>query len=151
MMFYFPNHIHLLQSIKNQKNLLGLTNNNNSYIIGIMNDKEAIYLTRMLSNKAVGKLHNFNPMYVNDYSPQDRSSLLLHDKIRLSITKDPNHPEVDWMSETVGTHEVLEYPRKKYVGIILPTEKIKETPDTVEYHSLVIEPIFDPKNFTIDI
>lgn len=151
MLFYFPPQVHILRLIKNQNHLLGMMHNNNSYIIGMMNGRDAVYLTRVLSNKAVGTLHDYKPLFLNDYNNNDRSSLYLHDKIRLSITKEADKPEFDWLVEPIGTHELLEYPRRKYMGLVLPTEKINETKDTIEFLSLVIEPVFDPKHFTMDI
>lgn len=149
-MFHFPPRIHLLRNIKQEKLLLGFHHKNNTYLVGLMKETDAIYISRMITDNVTGTLDNFSPDYPDDNFDKDTSVLLLHDKVKFHITKEES-PQFDWMIETVETTQLLVYPRQRYIGLILPTEKTNETKQAIEYNALVIEPILDPKTFFIDI
>jgi len=130
--------------------MLGFHHKNNSYLVGFMNERDAIYISRMITNNVTGLLNNFTPDYPDDKFDKDTSVLLLHDKVKFSISKEDSQ-YFDWTIDTFETSQLLIYPRQRYIGLILPTEKITETPSEIEYNALVIEPILDPKTFRIDM
>ncbi len=150
MMFNFPPKIHVLRNIKNQGTMLGFQYKNNSYVLGLMRDRDAMYITRMITDNVIGLIENFTPNYPGENFDSDKSVLLLHDKVQLTITKEES-VQYDWIIESVDTHEILTYPRQRYIGLIMPTEQTNETPHILEYNSIVIEPIFDPRTFKIEI
>lgn len=150
MAFYFPPKIHILRYIKNENHMLGLRHKTNSYVIGMMSDKEAIYMTRILSENTAGLLDKFYPVNPGEDFDKERDSFVLHDNIKLQLTKE-NKPYFDWIIDTMTTDILLQYPREKYIGLILPFERTNETKDLIEYKSFVIEPIMDPFHFRVDI
>lgn len=115
-----------------------------------MKESDAIYISRVITNNVIGSLSNFKPDYPDDKFDKDTSILLLHDKVKFTISKEDSQ-YFDWTIDTFETSQLLVYPRQRYIGLILPTEKITETPLDIEYNALVIEPILDPKTFRIDI
>lgn len=150
MMFHFPPRMHVLRNIKNENIMLGFHHMNNSYLVGLMKESDAIYISRVITNNVIGSLSNFKPDYPDDKFDKDTSILLLHDKVKFTISKEDSQ-YFDWTIDTFETSQLLVYPRQRYIGLILPTEKITETPLDIEYNALVIEPILDPKTFRIDI
>jgi hypothetical protein len=119
-------------------------------MVGLMKDSDAIYISRMITDNVTGTLDNFIPNYPDDKFDKDTSILLLHDKVKFHISKQQS-PQFHWTIETVETSQLLVYPRQRYIGLILPTEKTNETEEGIEYNALVIEPILDPKTFFIDV
>ena len=149
-MFHFPPRIHLLRNIKHTNLLLGFHQKNNTYLVGLMKDSDAIYISRMITDNVTGTLENFVPDYPDDKFDNNTSMLLLHDKVKFSISKQ-HSPQFEWTIETVESSQLLVYPRQRYIGLILPMEKTNETQKEIEYSALVIEPILDPKTFFIDM
>lgn len=150
MIFYFPPKIHVLRNVQNQNALLGFQHKNNTFLLGLLRDHDAIYITRMITNNVVGVIDNFTPTYPDEKFDDDKSIVLIHDKVKLSITKEESS-QYDWMIESINTSELLTYPRKKYIGLIMPTEQTNETGNIIEYNTIVIEPILDPSTFKIDV
>lgn len=150
MGFQFPPRIHVLRNIQQQHCLLGLHYHNNSYILAMLYDRDAIYISRTITDNVVSNLENFQPDHPDQNLDVDTSILLLHDKIKLTVSKEAS-PHFHWTIDSMDTMELMRYPRHKYLGLIMPTEKIGETPDMLEYHALVIEPIMDPTSFQMNI
>ena len=150
MMFTLPPKLHVLRNIRNQSSMLGFHYKNNSYLLGMIHDMDAVYITRMITDNVVGIIEDFTPDYPDENFDKDYNILLLHDNIRLTMTKEES-PQFDWMVESIDATVLLAYPREKYVGLILPTKKTNETREFIEYSTIVIEPIFDPKTFKIEI
>ena len=150
MQFNFPPRVHVLRNIKRHDLLLGFQCKNNSYLLGLLRDRDAIYITRMITDNVTGTIDNFTPIYPDEKFDMDRSVLLLHDKIKLTITKEDSS-QYDWIIESMDTYKLLTYPRQKYIGLIMPIEQTNETPNILEYNSIMIEPILDPGTFNIDI
>lgn len=150
MIFRFPPKIHVLKNIKHQNLMLGVRNSDSTFVVGLLYDHDAIYLTRVLTENSVGSLEGFKPDRPTGDFDTDTSVLLLQDKVKLVLTKEESS-QFHWMIESIDTMELLSYPRKRYIGLVLPTKKISETQDVVSYDSMVIEPILDPKAFRIDI
>lgn len=150
MIFSFPPKIHVLKNIKNQNQLLGLRNKDSSFVIGLLYDRDAVYLTRVLTDNCIGLLEDFKPDHPTGDFDTDTSMLLLQDNVKVLLTKEES-PQFHWMVESIDTMEMMTYPRQRYVGLILPTKKTIETNNIIGYNSMVIEPILDPKTFKIDL
>ena len=150
MIFSFPPKIHVLKNIKNQNQLLGLRNKDSSFVIGLLYDRDAVYLTRVLTDNCIGLLEGFKPDKPTGDFDTDTSVILLQDKVKLTLTKEESS-QFHWMIESIDTMEMMTYPRQRYVGLILPTEKTIETNNIISYNSMVIEPILDTKTFKIDL
>lgn len=150
MRFHFPPRVHVLRNIKKPKSLLGLQHKDNSYILAMLYDRDVIYISRMITDDVGSKLENFSPDHPDHNFDADPSLLLLHDKVRLTITKRES-PYFHWTVDSIDTMELMRYPRHKYLGLVMPVEKIGETSDQLEYHALVIEPILDPTTFQVDL
>lgn len=146
MRFHFPPRFHVLRNIQQHHCLLGLHHQNNSYILAMLSDQDAVYISRMITDNVTSSLENFRPDYPDQSFDTDPSLLLLHDKIKLTITKEESL-HFHWTIDSVDTLELMRYPRHKYLGLILPTEKVGETPGVLEYNAMVIEPIMDPTTF----
>jgi hypothetical protein len=115
-----------------------------------MYDQDAINISKAITNNVVCTLEGFEPKYPDDTFDTDTSILLLHNDTKLTITKERSQ-FFDWTIDTMSTVHVLSLPRQRYIGLVLPIQRIKETPTEIVYNSLVIEPIFDARTFRIDI
>lgn len=150
--------------LKQRSKVVGLQLRNKSYIIGFKSLTLArkIHYTmhpepniRLIQNKIQNVTSSFNKKLddagydsINGEVVIDPDASLIIPKCRGSILEPMN--DGMFHLDHMDTGDFLSHPFQKRVGIIMPHSIKLEDDDSLVLSSLVVDPLFDPKFFTVE-
>lgn len=139
--------IHLLKSVFRDENL-GVSHRKKTYVVGYLTSSEALYATRNITSNVNVSLGKYRPNMKSNHIKHKENEIVItmNHPVMVTVTKEYS-PQFEWIIHDVPVQQFMNIPIMYNVGLIIPFEKLNETPETITYSSYVVDPVKDVNMF----